>query len=119
MFFAHLLLRLGVNIFSLWLSAQWINGIDYRNNWRVLAVAGVVLGLLNFFIKPILKVVTAPCLWLLLGLLFPFVINLLLLYLAAWLVPGFNVVSLWAALLATVIISLSNFILSIIFIKRK
>ncbi len=119
MFFVHLLVRLAVNILALWLSAQWINGIDYHNNWRVLAVAGVVLGLLNMFIKPILKVITAPCLWLILGLLFPFVINLLILYLTAWLVPGFSVSTLWAALLATLVISIFNFILSIIFIKRK
>lgn len=119
MFLAHLLSRLAVNILALWLSAQWINGIDYHNNWRVLLVAGCVLGLLNMFIKPILKVITAPCLWLILGLFFPFVVNLIILYLTAWLVPGFSVSTLWAALLATLVISILNFILSLIFIKRK
>ncbi len=119
MFLAHLLSRLAVNILALWLSAQWINGIDYHNNWRVLLVAGAVLGLLNMFIKPILKVITAPCLWLILGLFFPFVVNLIILYLTSWLVPGFNVATFWAALLATLVISILNFILSLIFIRRK
>ncbi len=119
MFLAHLLSRLAVNILALWLAAQWINGIDYHNNWRVLVVAGSVLGLLNMFIKPILKVITAPCLWLILGLFFPFVVNLIILYLTAWLVPGFAVATFWAALLATLVISILNFILSLIFIKRK
>jgi putative membrane protein len=119
MFFLQLILRLIVNIGALWLAAQFISGINYSNNWRVLVVAGVVLGLLNMFIKPILKLITAPCLWLLLGLLFPLVVNLLILYLAAWLVPGFQIEGLIAALLGTIVISVINFILSLIFIRRK
>jgi len=82
-------------------------------------VAGVILGLLNMFIKPILKVITAPCLWLLLGILFPIVVNFLILYLAAWLVPGFQIEGILAGILGTLIISVLNFILSVIFIRRK
>ncbi|MFC1721903.1 phage holin family protein [Patescibacteria group bacterium] len=119
MFFLQLVFRLIINIFALWLTAQFVNGVDYHNNWRVLVVAGVVLGLLNMFIKPILKLISAPCLWLLLGILFPLVINLLLLYLTAWLVPGFEIQSFWSAILGTIIISILNFILSLIFIRRK
>ncbi|MFC1618213.1 phage holin family protein [Patescibacteria group bacterium] len=119
MFFLQLILRLVINIFALWLAAQLITGIDYSNNWRVLLVAGVVLGLLNMFIKPILKVISAPCLWLILGLLFPLVINMIILYFAAWLVPGFEINGLLPGFLATLIISILNFVLSLIFIRRK
>lgn len=119
MFFLQLVLRLIVNIGALWLTAQFISGLNYSNNWRVLVVAGIVLGLLNMFIKPILKLITAPCLWLLLGLLFPLIVNLLILYLTAWLVPGFQIDGLISALLGTLIISVINFILSLIFIRKK
>jgi len=119
MFFLQLIFRLIINIFALWLAAQFVSGIDYHNNWRVLVVAGVILGLLNMFIKPILKVITAPCLWLLLGILFPIVVNFLILYLAAWLVPGFQIEGILAGILGTLIISVLNFILSVIFIRRK
>lgn len=119
MFFLQLVFRLIINIFALWLAAQFVSGIDYHNNWRVLVVAGVILGLLNMFIKPILKIITAPCLWLLLGLLFPLIINFLILYLAAWLVPGFQINGILAGILGTAIISVLNFILSLIFIRRR
>jgi putative membrane protein len=118
MFFLQLVLRLIINTFALWAAAQFISGIDYHNNWRVLVVAGIVLGLLNMLVKPVLKVITAPCLWLILGLFFPFVVNLIILYLTDWLVPGFQIHTFWAALLGTLIISILNFILSLIFIRR-
>ena len=115
----QIFLCLILNIFALWLTAQFISGVDYHNNWRVLVVAGVVLGLLNMVVKPILKAITAPCLWFFLGLFFPLIVNLILLYLAAWLVPGFDINSIWAALGGTVIISIINFILSLIFLRKK
>ncbi len=108
-----------VNMIALWIAAQLISGIDYHSNWRVLVIAGAVLGVMNMFIKPILKVITAPCLWLLLGLLFPLVINLIILYATAYLVPGFTIGGVISAILGTLVISIINFILSILFIRRK
>ena len=35
-------------------------GIELTSVWEVLILVGVVLGLVNFFIKPILKFVTTP-----------------------------------------------------------
>ncbi len=119
MFFLQLIVRLIVNIGALWIAARLLSEVDYNNNWRVLIVAGVVLGLLNMFIKPILKLVTAPCLWFVLGILFPIAVNLIILYFTAWIVPGFKINGLLDGILATLIISLLNFVLSLIFIKRK
>ena len=73
-------------------------------------VTAVVLGIINAFIKPILIVLTLPLNVLTLGL-FTLVINALLIMLTGIIVPGFEVVNFWWALLFGLILSLVNFVL--------
>jgi len=54
-------------------------GIKLTQEWQVLILIGVVLGLVNFFIKPILKIITLPLRILTFGLL-GLVINMLLIW---------------------------------------
>jgi putative membrane protein len=65
-------------------------------NTVTLVLAGMVIGLLNLTIKPILKALFLPINLLTLGV-FNWLINIGLLYLALWLVPGFMVgeISIW------------------------
>jgi putative membrane protein len=70
----------------------------------VAMVAAAVLGVVNVLIKPILFILTLPITILTLGL-FTFVINALMLKLAAALVPGFRIHGLWPALVGGLILS--------------
>lgn len=70
-------------------------------------VAAVVLGIINAVLKPILLILTLPINILTLGL-FTFVINALIILLAANLVPGFSVDGFWWALIFSVVLSLIN-----------
>ena len=70
-------------------------------------VAAVVLGIINAIIKPVLLILTLPINILTLGL-FTFVINALVILLAANLVPGFSVDSFWWALIFSVVLSIIN-----------
>lgn len=66
-------------------------------------IAALVLGLINAFIKPVLKVMTLPLNILTLGL-FTLVLNALLVMLAAKIVPGFTIDGfLWAVIFAVVL----------------
>lgn len=67
-------------------------------------VLAVVLGAINAIIRPLLLVLTLPVNVLTLGL-FTFVINALLVMLAAMIVPGFDVESFWWALLFGIVLS--------------
>ncbi len=60
-------------------------------------LAAIVLGLFNAVLRPVLIVLTLPITILTLGL-FIFVINAILFWTVAWLVPGFTVHGFWAAL---------------------
>jgi putative membrane protein len=67
-------------------------------------IVAVILGLLNTFIKPVLVMLTIPFTVFTLGL-FLLVINIIIIYLAAEIVPSFTVASWWSALLFSFIVS--------------
>ena len=62
-------------------------GIPYTGSLAYLLLAGLVIGLINLIVKPIVTLFSLPLIVLTLGL-FYLVINGLMLYLAAWLLDG-------------------------------
>lgn len=74
-------------------------------------IAALVLGLINMFLKPILIILTLPINIFSLGL-FTLVINAALVILTSLIVPGFNIVGFWWALLFSLVLSLITFALN-------
>ena len=70
-------------------------------------ILAAVLALLNGIVKPILIVLTIPFTIITLGL-FLLVINILIIKLAAAIVPGFTVRDWWSALLFSILLSLAT-----------
>lgn len=87
-------------------------------DWKAAAIAALVLGLVNTLIKPILVILTLPVTILTLGL-FLLVINALMFWLVANLVPGFHVTGFWAAMLGAILYSLITWALSGLLPDRK
>lgn len=80
-------------------------------------LAALVIGLVNFFIRPALMFLTLPLNLLTLGL-FSFVINALLFALVAWIVPGFEVANFLSALLGAILLALMTSVLSMLTPER-
>ncbi|MFN2431726.1 MAG: phage holin family protein, partial [Gemmatimonadota bacterium] len=92
-----LVLRWLLNALALWITDLLLAGIEVAT-LAALLVAALVIGLVNAVIRPVLLVLTIPITVLTLGL-FLLVLNGLLFWLAAALVPGFAVAGfLWAFL---------------------
>jgi putative membrane protein len=106
------LLRLLLNGVAVFLAAQLIPGIGIASPGAALA-AGIVLGLVNAVIRPVLILLTLPATIITLGL-FIFVVNAICLALAAWFVPGFTISGFWAALFGALVISIVSWLLSVI-----
>lgn len=70
-------------------------------------VLAVVLGIINVFIKPVIKLITLPITILTLGL-FSLVLNACFILIAGKIVPGFNVVGFWTAFWFSIVLSLIN-----------
>jgi putative membrane protein len=71
----RLIVQIGAGILGIWLATQFVPGVEFIGPVKSLLIAGTILGLINFFIKPILKVITLPLRILILGL-FSLVINM-------------------------------------------
>jgi putative membrane protein len=76
-------------IISIAILAWLIPGVSYTS-WVTLIITGVVLAILQTLVKPILKLLFLPINVITFGL-FSWVINVLILWLAVYLVPGFHI----------------------------
>ena len=74
---------------ALWLASVIVPGIDY-DGWVNLLLAGLLLGLVNAFVRPVVTILTLPVTILTLGL-FLLVVNAAMIGLVGWLLPGFTV----------------------------
>ena len=73
-------------------------------------IISLVLSVLNLLVKPLLIFLTLPITVFSFGI-FLFVINALIVLMAAWLVPGFQVDGFWWAFAFSVILSITSSVL--------
>lgn len=86
------------------ISAYILPGVRLEGFFAALVTAAI-LGLVNGVLRPILFIFTLPLTILTLGL-FTFVLNALMVLLAAAIVPGFTVHGFWWALLFSLVLSI-------------
>ena len=103
-------IRVLVNAGAILLAAHLVSGLHVESLTTAL-VAGLVLGLINAIVRPILVVLTLPFTLLTLGL-FLLVLNAFCLWLTSVFVPGFAVQGFWAAFLGALIVSLVSWVLT-------
>jgi putative membrane protein len=104
-FLLHLVLTAG----ALLIVARVVGGIQVSGFGAAL-IGALVLGIVNAIVRPIMILLTLPLTILTLGL-FLFVINALMLWLVAALVPGFRVRGFGAALLGSLLLTLLNILI--------
>jgi putative membrane protein len=104
------LLRVLVNAVAIYVVAMIVPGIEVTSVWAALG-AGLVLGLVNAFVRPVLLVLTLPITLVTLGL-FLVVLNGLCLWLTSALVKGFLVTGFWPAVLGALLVSVVSWILN-------
>ena len=107
------LLHLVVTAILLFVVGKIVSGIDVRDAKAALWGA-LVLGIANAIVRPVLVLLTLPLTIITLGL-FLFVVNAVMLMLAAALVDGFKVRGFGSALVGSVLLSLLNLAVSAIF----
>lgn len=109
---AYLLLRLLVNALSIAVVARFLPGITVANNdIGTYLIIGLVFGIVNALLKPIITLLTCSLVLLTLGL-FILVINGLMLLITAALLPNlFAVDGIGTAIIGGIIISLINLVL--------
>jgi putative membrane protein len=109
-------IRLIITAVALWAAVALVNGITFTGGWVSLLIVALIFGLVNAFVRPLLKLLTCPLIFLTLGL-FIFVINALMLWLtsalSASLGVGFHVSGFAAAFWGALVVSIVSVVLSI------
>ncbi|MEW5745320.1 MAG: phage holin family protein [Nitrospirota bacterium] len=112
----HFLIRLLINAFALWVAAKAVPGISHHGSSVMLLLVALVFGLLNAFVRPLLKLLTLPLLLLTLGL-FILMLNSIMLWLTGSVSEalglGFRVAGFWPAFWGALVISVINIIFSL------
>ncbi|NLT07693.1 MAG: phage holin family protein [Solirubrobacterales bacterium] len=108
---AALLIRWVFNVVALFVATWILSGISYGDQWWTLLIAAAVFTVVNFWVKPVLAILSIPFIIVTLGL-FYFLINVLMLYVTSWIVPDFQIDTFWWACLAAIIVSLVNWLLA-------
>ena len=102
--------RLVITGLGLWAAETIVPGVRI-DGWGNLAVAALLLGIVNAVIRPIILILTLPLTVLTLGL-FILVVNGISVALVAWLMPGFSLSGLGAAILASIVVGLTSWVAS-------
>lgn len=112
------LIRWLVCSLGLWIAAAFLsNSISYGNQVHVIIIAGLILAIINIFIKPILVIFSLPALIFTLGL-FMIIINGATVYIASKLYEPLQITNFWAAVFAGMVIGLVNYLVTAILEDR-
>ena len=119
MYIGKLLFHIVSGILGLFLAAKFIPGVEFMGSYKMLIIIGGVLGIINFFIKPILKAISLPIRILTLGI-FSLVINMGMVWLIEILFPrDLEITGLLPLFLTTIIIWALNFFFGIYSPKKN
>jgi putative membrane protein len=101
------------NLAALWVACAIFSEMTYGDSFGVLILAAVVFTIVNFFIKPILALLSLPFIIITFGIVY-FVINMLMLVLTGAVVGDFEVGSFWTVVGATIVVWFVNVVVSML-----
>lgn len=117
------IIRLVINGIALWVATEVVDGVTVTsdstsNQVLTLLLVALIFGVVNAFIKPLIKLLSLPLLILTLGL-FTFIVNALMFWLTSWIaeqlelpfhVDGF----FWEAVLGALVVSFVSWLLNLL-----
>jgi putative membrane protein len=111
------ILRWTINAIALFLAVYFVPGINLEGEWTSIIWLALIFGLINAFLRPLLKLLTCPLIFLTLGL-FSLLINTFLFWLTGQVGGafgiGFTIEDIWAALLGGLVVTVVSVVLSLI-----
>ena len=105
------LIRVAISTFAVWIAVGVIGGLEFDGSFWNLALIGLILGVINASIKPVLKVLSIPVIVITLGL-FLLIINWAMFAFVVWLSGpdqldlGLASTGFWATFFGALIVSL-------------
>jgi|SRR3989338_4755165 len=110
----HSILQYLGTVAAVALTVNLVPGISYAGGWITILLIAVVWSVIVIVIRPVLRILTLPITIITFGL-FSLVLNALLFYAMAWIVPGFVVAGFWSAFLGAVVLSILTWLIHQLF----
>jgi putative membrane protein len=118
------LIKIAVNAVALWVAAWIVEGISFGggkfgSKFATVVLVALIFGLVNTFIKPVVKFFSLPFILLTLGL-FTFIVNAFMLQLTEWLAKPLGLSftidhfwwdAIWGALIITIVSMILNWVI--------
>ena len=102
------LTKILISTLAILITAYILPGVSIvNNNFFSALIVALVISFLNYFVKPILVLLTIPVTFFTLGI-FLLVINTIIILLADFMVDGFHVSGFWPAFWFSILLSLVN-----------
>lgn len=115
-----ILLGIVLNSLALYVVTQLVSDIQYTGGFMFFLIAGVIIGTLNTFVKPLMKLLSFPIVFMTAGL-FSFVINVIIFWLTVKVVNGIHfsdvtvaIGSIWTYVIAALVFGIINWILHLL-----
>jgi putative membrane protein len=106
----ELVIRLVGNLAALWVASEIFDEMTYGDSFWVLLAAAAVFTVVNWFVKPVVAILSIPFIIVTLGVAY-FFVNVLMLLLTSVVVPDFAVGGFWTYVGATIVIWLVNLVI--------
>jgi putative membrane protein len=111
------ILRWMINVVAIYLVILIVPGIHLQSGWVSVLWLALILGLINAFVRPLLKLLTCPLIFLTLGL-FTLLINTFLLWLTSQIGQAFGINMVidgfWPAFLGGLVVTAVSVVMSLI-----
>ena len=105
---ARFAIAAAINVLALIVSDWAFDGLSIER-WGPIILAGVVLGLANVFLKPLVTFIALPLILLTFGIAY-FFVNVVMLLFTEWVTPDFSIDGFWTYVGATIVIWLVNWV---------
>lgn len=115
--FKKILIGVIINSLALFVVTYFIPDIQYTGGVKFFIMAGFIIGVLNTFVKPLMKILSFPLVLATIGL-FTFIINAIIFWLTVQVVNGMNIAEVsvkvtkpWVFLIAALLFGVVNWTL--------
>jgi len=114
---SRFIIQIVINALAILIAAYLVPGIVFEGSVWKLLLAGLILGLANTWIKPLLNLVSLPLIVLTFGL-FTVIINIAILSFVALMVPELSIQGWTSAFWGVLVVSLTNYALGFLLEKE-
>jgi len=90
-------------LLALWLAIEFVPKVEFTGTFQIFILAGILLALINLFVRPVLSLIIFPLKILTLGLI-TLVLNMGFVWIVDIVLPGLKIIGIFPLFLTTLIV---------------